>query len=145
VSGQYVQVIADLDGRVADVGDPVPGARHDAAAFFISGIAERWAGHYAPGGPGMIGDSGYQGTGPTTPHKKPPGGDLTAKQTAYNYSPEPAPRRRRTRHVSLEELENRRDRLPPDHDRLPRRITHRHQTRDPPNHHPESCMTLQVA
>jgi hypothetical protein len=66
VSGQYVQVIADLDGRIADVGDPVPGARHDAAVFFISGIAERWAGHYAPGGPGMIGDSGYQGTGPTT-------------------------------------------------------------------------------
>ena len=86
VSGQNVQVIADLDGRVADVGDPVPGARHDAAAFFISGIAERWAGHYAPGGPGMIGDGGYQGTGPLTPHKKPPGGDLTAKQKAYNYS-----------------------------------------------------------
>ena len=37
--GQNVQVVADLDGRVADVGDPVPGARHDAAAFFISGIA----------------------------------------------------------------------------------------------------------
>jgi hypothetical protein len=27
---------------------PVRGARHDAAAFFISGIAERWAGHHAP-------------------------------------------------------------------------------------------------
>jgi DDE superfamily endonuclease len=84
VSGQNVQVIADLDGRVADVGEPVNGARHDAAAFFISGIAERWAGHYAPGGPGMIGDAGYQGTGPTTPHKKPPRGDLTTKQKAYN-------------------------------------------------------------
>jgi hypothetical protein len=46
-------------------------------AFFISGIAERWAGHYAPGGPGMIGDGGYQGTGPITPHKKPPCGDLS--------------------------------------------------------------------
>jgi hypothetical protein len=59
VSGQNVQVIADLDGQVADVGDSVPGARHDAASFFISGIAERWAGHYTPGGPGMIGDGGY--------------------------------------------------------------------------------------
>jgi len=35
LSGQNVQVVADLRGRVADVGDPVPGARHDAAAFFI--------------------------------------------------------------------------------------------------------------
>lgn len=86
LSGQNVQVIADLDGHIADVGDPVPGARHDAAAFFISGIAERWAAHYAPGGPGMIGDGGYQGTGPITPRKKPPGGELTNKQQAYNYS-----------------------------------------------------------
>jgi hypothetical protein len=46
VSGQNVQVVADLDGHLADVGDPVPGARHDAAAFFLSGIAERWATHY---------------------------------------------------------------------------------------------------
>lgn len=86
VSGQNVQVVADLDGRVADVGDPVPGARHDSAAFFISGIAERWAGHYAPGGPGMIGDGGYQGTGLITPARKPPGGELSDKQKAYNYS-----------------------------------------------------------
>jgi hypothetical protein len=49
VSGQNVQVIADLDGRVADVGEPVNGARHDAAAFFLSGIAERWADHLTPG------------------------------------------------------------------------------------------------
>jgi hypothetical protein len=34
----------------------------------------------------MIGDGGYQGTGPLTPHKKPPGGDLTTKQKTYNYS-----------------------------------------------------------
>jgi hypothetical protein len=86
VSGQNVQVVADLDGRVADVGDPVPRARHDSAAFFISGIAERWAGHYAPGGPGMIGDGGYQGTSLITPTRKPPGGELRDKQKAYNYS-----------------------------------------------------------
>ena len=86
LSGQNVQVVADLRGRVADVGDPVPGARHDAAAFFISGIADRWADHYAPAGPGMIGDGGYQGTGPITPAKKPPGGELTDQQKAYNYS-----------------------------------------------------------
>ncbi|MFV2022965.1 transposase family protein [Micromonospora sp. LOL_023] len=86
VSGQNVQVIADLDGLVADVGEPVNGARHDAAAFHISGIAQRWASHFAPDGPGMIGDSGYQGSGAITPHKKPPGGELTAGQKAYNYS-----------------------------------------------------------
>ncbi len=34
----------------------------------------------------MIGDGGYQGTGPITPHKKPPGGERTAKQKSYNYS-----------------------------------------------------------
>jgi hypothetical protein len=30
--------------------------------------------------------AGYQGTGPTTPYHKPPGGKLTAQQKAYNYS-----------------------------------------------------------
>ncbi|WP_405106706.1 transposase family protein [Micromonospora sp. NBC_01405] len=50
----------------------------------------------ATDGPGMIGDGGYQGTGPLTPHKKPPGGELTAKQKTYNYSLDrlPAPQRR---------------------------------------------------
>jgi hypothetical protein len=47
-----VQVIADLDGRIADVGEPVNGARHDAAAFFISGIAERWPATTPRAGPG---------------------------------------------------------------------------------------------
>ncbi len=86
VSGQTVQVVADQDGHLADVGAPVPGARHDSAAFDLSGIAERWADHYAPDGPGMLGDGGYQGTGPTTPAKKPPNGDLTEEQRRYNYS-----------------------------------------------------------
>lgn len=86
LSGQNVQVVADLDGRVADVGDPVPGARHDSAAFFVSGIAERWSGHYAPGGPGMTGDGGYRGIGMIIPDRKPPGGELTDSQKAYNHS-----------------------------------------------------------
>jgi hypothetical protein len=84
--GQNVQVVADLDGRVADVGDPVPGARHDAAAFFVSGLAERLSGHYAPGGPGMTGDGGYRGIGMITPDRKPRGGELTDGQKAYNRS-----------------------------------------------------------
>lgn len=87
--------LVDLIGRVREIvslewEQPPVGRPHvlplPTAAFFISGIAERWAGHLTDGGPGMIGDGGYQGTGPITPHKKPPGAELTAKQKAYNYS-----------------------------------------------------------
>ncbi|MFI7542586.1 hypothetical protein [Actinoplanes sp. NPDC049599] len=35
--------VADLDGRVADVGEPVNGVRHDVATFLVSGTAGRWA------------------------------------------------------------------------------------------------------
>jgi hypothetical protein len=82
--GQNVQVVATLSGRVADVGDPCPGATHDSRAFRESGIAERWAGHYQPGGPGLIGDKGYQGTGIHTPYKKPPKRELTEARRACN-------------------------------------------------------------
>lgn len=68
------------------MGDPVPGARHDAAVFFVSGLAERLSGHYAPGGPGMTGDGGYRGIGMITPDRKPRGGELTDGQKAYNRS-----------------------------------------------------------
>ncbi|GAB3802881.1 IS5/IS1182 family transposase [Micromonospora zhanjiangensis] len=84
LSGQNVQVVATLGGRVVDVGDPCPGARHDSKAFVDSGLAARWADHYASGGPGMIGDKGYQGTGLTTPYRKPPGRDLTDVRRACN-------------------------------------------------------------
>jgi hypothetical protein len=82
--GQNVQVVATLSGRVADVGDPCPGSMHDSRAFRQSGIAERWAGHYEPGGMGMAGDKGYQGTGIATPYKKPPGRELTDARRACN-------------------------------------------------------------
>lgn len=75
--GQNVQVVATLSGRLADVGDPCPGGMHDSRAFGESGIAARWAAHYQPGGMGMTGDKGYQGTGIRTPYKKPPGRELT--------------------------------------------------------------------
>jgi len=83
-SGINIQFVATLNGRLADVGDPCPGARHDSRAFRESGIAERWAGHYAPGGPGMIGDKGYQGTGIISPYKKPPKRELTEVRKACN-------------------------------------------------------------
>lgn len=82
--GQNVQVVATLSGRVADVGDPCPGAMHDSRAFHESGIATRWAAHYAPSGPGMLGDKAYQGVGISTPYKKPPGRDLTTVRRVAN-------------------------------------------------------------
>jgi hypothetical protein len=100
-SGQNVQVIADLDGRVADVGEPVNGARHDAAAFFISGIAERWADHLAPGGPGMIGDGGYPGAGPITTQEA-PWWRADRQAEGVQVQRQPAPRRRRTSHSAFE-------------------------------------------
>jgi hypothetical protein len=82
--GQNVQVAADLPGRLTDVGVPCPGSMHDSRAFLESGLAERWAKHYEPGGPGMTGDKGYQGTGVNTPYKKPRGRELTAVRKECN-------------------------------------------------------------
>lgn len=82
--GQNVQVVATLSGRVADVGDPCPGAMHDSRAFRESGIAARWLSHAEPGGNGIIGDKGYQGVGIVTPYKKPSGLDLTDVRRSCN-------------------------------------------------------------
>jgi DDE superfamily endonuclease/Helix-turn-helix of DDE superfamily endonuclease len=86
VTGQNVQVVATLCGRLADVGDPCPGSMHDSRAFAESGIAERWKDHYESDEPQMIGDKGYQGTGIITPVKKPRGRDLTDIQKECNTS-----------------------------------------------------------
>jgi hypothetical protein len=83
-SGINIQFVSTLSGRLADVGDPCPGARHDSRAFRESGIAERWAGHFAEGGSGMIGDKGYQGMGIISPYKKPPKRELTPVRKACN-------------------------------------------------------------
>jgi hypothetical protein len=83
-SGQNVQVVATLSGRLTDVGEPCPGSMHDSRAFEESGIAARWAAHYQPAGPGMLGDKGYQGTGIATPYKKPPKRELTDVRRACN-------------------------------------------------------------
>jgi hypothetical protein len=84
VCGMNVQVISDLDGRVIDTGAPIGGSRHDSVAFVDSGIAERWAGHLAEGGPGMLADKGYLGCGPHTPYRKPAGRLLTDVRKACN-------------------------------------------------------------
>lgn len=83
-AGFNVQAVSDLDGRLVDTGLPCPGARHDSKALAESGIAQRWAGHLHDGGPGMIGDLGYLGTGAITGTRKPPGRNLTDVQRACN-------------------------------------------------------------
>ena len=84
--GQNVQVVANLDGRVVDVGEPYPGSMYDSRAFEASGIAERWKAHYQPGGLGLTGDKGYQGTGIITPDKKQPGLPRCDAAKEYNRS-----------------------------------------------------------
>ena len=82
--GMNIQFVSTLGGRLADVGDPCPGARHDSRAFRESGIAGRWAGHFAESRPGLIGDKGYQGAGIISPYKKPPKRDLTEVRKTCN-------------------------------------------------------------
>lgn len=82
--GYNVQAVSDLAGRLVDTGLPVPGARHDSKALTESGIADRWASHLHPGGPGMLADLGYLGTPAITGTRKPRGGELTDVQRACN-------------------------------------------------------------
>jgi hypothetical protein len=83
-AGFNVQAVADLDGRLVDTGLPCPGARHDSKALAESGIAQRWAAHLRPDGPGMLADLGYLGTAAITGIRKPRGRDLTDVQRACN-------------------------------------------------------------
>ncbi|MFF4879678.1 transposase family protein [Micromonospora sp. NPDC000668] len=82
--GLNIQAVSDLAGRLVDTGLPVPGARHDSKALAESGIADRWASHLEPGGPSMLADLGYLGTGAITGIRKPRGADLTGVQRACN-------------------------------------------------------------
>lgn len=82
--GFNVQAVADLTGRLVDTGLPVPGGRRDSKALSESGIADRWATHLRPDGPGMLADLGYLGTPAITGTRKPPSGELTDVQRACN-------------------------------------------------------------
>lgn len=64
-TGMNVQIVCDLNGRLAWISDPVDGCRHDTAALEISGVlttlqANNW-----------VGDKGYVGNDMLTPLKKP--------------------------------------------------------------------------
>jgi hypothetical protein len=74
-----VQVAADLAGVLLAVSDPVPGARHDAAAIGLTGwdqllLDANW-----------LADSAYSATTAITPLRKPPGRDLTKAQQIFNH------------------------------------------------------------
>ncbi|MFJ8390847.1 transposase family protein [Streptomyces sp. NPDC094438] len=77
-TGHNIQVISDLHGRLREVGQPLPGARHDAHAYTASG-AEAAVGRRP--GPG---DKGYQGSNLFTPYKKPLHRSLTEVEKDCN-------------------------------------------------------------
>lgn len=79
-SGFNIQVAASIGGDLAAVGDPIPGARHDAYAFTASGLADAVAGH------DTLGDSGYQGHATIHPIRKPPKAELTVHDQRFNAS-----------------------------------------------------------
>jgi hypothetical protein len=77
-TGLNVQVVCDLDGRLAWISDPVDGRRHDTAALGISGVLRtldpaNW-----------MGDKGYIGNGMLTPIKKPPHRELLDWEKEFN-------------------------------------------------------------
>lgn len=77
-AGVNLQVVTDRWGRLLHVGDPLPGATHDAAAFVATGLDRLLAEHPT------LGDKGYQGCGIHTPVKKPRGGELCELEKATN-------------------------------------------------------------
>ena len=79
-AGFNIQVAASLDGDVAAVGAPIPGARHDAHAVHASGLAGKIAGH------DWLGDKGYQGHATIHPVRKPPKAEMTEHDKAFNAS-----------------------------------------------------------
>jgi hypothetical protein len=79
-SGFNIQIAASIGGDLAAVGDPIPGARHDAYAFAASGLAEAIAGH------DTLGDKGYQGHATIHPIRKPPKAEITVHDQRFNAS-----------------------------------------------------------
>lgn len=78
-TGFNVQLIADRDGNVVFISDPLPGRTHDMAAQANTPVAEILAGAAS-----VIADKGYQGSDYLTPVKKPKDGELLDWQRKYN-------------------------------------------------------------
>ncbi len=83
--GFNIQVVGSADGRLVLVGDPQPGAMHDARAWTDSGLAARFAGRlHADDGPGGFADTAYIATGLTTPRRKTAGTQRTESEIEFN-------------------------------------------------------------
>ena len=77
-TGRNVQVVCDMNGRLAWISDPVDGCRHDTAALALSGVIET----LDPGN--WMGDKGYIGNGMITPIRKPEHRELLDWEKAFN-------------------------------------------------------------
>jgi hypothetical protein len=77
-TGHSHQFVCSLSGDLMHVSDPLPGKTHDAKAINDAGLTSV----LHPGN--SIGDKGFIGTGPTTPFRKPPGGELLEWQKKFN-------------------------------------------------------------
>jgi biotin operon repressor len=80
VQGLNVQIAADTDGTLLAVSQPVPGRRHDSAAFTLTGWAEQIKGR------DWIADTAYTSFGAITPHKKKRGEPRSEADKIYNRS-----------------------------------------------------------
>ena len=77
------QIAATLDGALVAVGPgPTHGARHDAYAFAVYGLAEVLADHPTLAGLGYVGVDGID----IVPYKRFPGADLSTSQIEFNTS-----------------------------------------------------------
>jgi hypothetical protein len=77
--GFNLQVAGIWSGhQLVTVGEPVPGARHDAHAWAASGLAERLADF------DLVGDLGYLGLGLTAGTRQPPGAELSEDRQQAN-------------------------------------------------------------
>lgn len=77
-TGHSHQFVCDLDGELMHVSDPLPGKTHDAKAIVELGLTDILRGDNS------IADKGFIGTGPTTPFRKPAGGELVNWQNEFN-------------------------------------------------------------
>lgn len=85
--GFNIQILSSHEGRLVAVGKPVPGATHDAKAWHHSGLARRLHGRlHRDGGPGVIGDLAYLGTGVLTGFRRRPDRRLSISERELNRS-----------------------------------------------------------
>jgi hypothetical protein len=77
-TGHAHQFVCDLSGNLLHISEPLPGKTHDAKSMAELGLIDMLHAEDS------IGDKGYIGTGPTTPFRKPAGGELLDWQKEFN-------------------------------------------------------------